>query len=274
MSDSNPQSAIRNPQSPQWVFVHGAGGNGDFWELVRAQFPGAWCPDLPGHANGRARRAGDAVPTAEAGRDSVTAYADWLMAAISAQDWPAVVLVGHSMGGAIAQTVALRRPAWLQGLVLSGTGARLRVAPELPALIEHDPAAAVDWVLDHGFATPPSAYRRAGVRRQLLRVPAAVTLGDYAACNGFDVMAEVTAGGITGPTVVLCGDADAMTPPKYSAWLAAHIAGAALGSVPDAGHLAPVEQPAAWTATVQRLRAGLTESGSGPSLAKAATAPA
>ena len=259
--------------SPQWVMVHGAGGSGDFWELVRSQFPGAWCPDLPGHAGGRARRADEPQPKAERGPDSVAAYADWLMAEISAQGWPAVVLVGHSMGGAIAQTVALRQPRWLQGLVLSGTGARLRFAPELPALIERDPAAAVDWVIDHGFATPPNAYRRAGVRRQLLRVPAAVTLGDYAACNGFDCMAEIAAGGIAGPTVVLCGDADTMTPPKYSAWLAAHIAGAALGSVPGAGHLAPVEQPLAWAATVQRLWAGLRESGAAPSSAEAAAAP-
>ena len=42
-----------------------------------------------------------------------------------------VVLNGHSMGGAITLMLALQRPDWLRGIVLTGTGARLRVSPQL-----------------------------------------------------------------------------------------------------------------------------------------------
>jgi pimeloyl-ACP methyl ester carboxylesterase len=250
MTNQNTQHATRNIQ---WVFVHGAGGSSAFWDLVRPAFPGAWCPDLPGHAAGRPRRANEPAPPDEPGRASIEEYADWLMAQVAAQGWPAVALVGHSMGGAIAQVVGLRRPPWLRALVLSGTGARLRVAPEFLELLERDPDAAVDWVIERNFATPPNGYRREGIRRQLARIPPAVRLADYRACNAFNVMAQVANRELHAPALVLCGAEDRQTPPKYSTYLAEHIRGAILAYVPDAGHFAPVEQPAAWAATVWQM---------------------
>src|SRR5207244_3712195 len=106
-----------------------------------------------------------------------------------------VVLNGHSMGGAIALTLALRRPAWLRAIVLTGTGARLRVLPRLLELLRTDYPAAVDLIVEQSFAPPPPGgltyaqrAQRNGTKRQLLRTPQAVTLGDYEACDRFDVM--------------------------------------------------------------------------------------
>lgn len=250
----------------QWVFVHGAGGSGDFWELVRPAFPAAWMVDLPGHAAGRARRAGVAPARPFAGPpiQSIEAYADWVMAEIAGRDWPAVVLVGHSMGGAIAQVVGLRRPVWLRGLVLSSTAARIAVSPERLRLAETDPPAAVDSLLDHGFAVPPGGYRREGIRRQLLRIPPAVLRGDYLACNAFDLTAQVRAGALLGPAVVLAGYADRVIPPAQSADLATHIPYAAFGMIAGAGHMIPLEQPAAWGETVWRLWAEVTATNPAP----------
>ncbi len=53
--------------------------------------------------------------------------------------------------------------------------------------------------------------------------------------------------GIRVPTLVLAGEADAMTPPALSAEIAAGIPGALLRLVPGAGHLPPLEQPVAVT---------------------------
>jgi pimeloyl-ACP methyl ester carboxylesterase len=249
-----PTEITRAPATrAQWVFVHGAAGSSSFWELVRPAFPGAWLVDLPGHAAGRARHNDPAPAAAEPILDSIDDVADWLMAEIAARQWDEVVLVGHSMGGAIAQVAALRRPAWLRGLVLSCTGPILPVPAELIDLVQQDYPAAVEWILAHSFATPPTGYRREGIRRQLLRIPPALTLADYRACNAFDIRAPLEQAPWSFPTLILCGEKDRMTSPAYSEFLMAHITGAQLAFIENAGHMAPVEQPAAWVAAVQRL---------------------
>ncbi len=44
-------------------------------------------------------------------------------------DLSGVTLIGHSLGGAVALSLALQRPEWLDRIILVGTGARLRVEP-------------------------------------------------------------------------------------------------------------------------------------------------
>jgi pimeloyl-ACP methyl ester carboxylesterase len=54
-------------------------------------------------------------------------------------------------------------------------------------------------------------------------------------------------GAITAPTLVIAGAADPATPPEHAGIIAAGIPGAHLEIVPDAAHLANVEQPEAVT---------------------------
>ncbi|HUS16350.1 MAG TPA: alpha/beta fold hydrolase [Chloroflexia bacterium] len=232
------------------MFVHGAGGSGDFWELVRPQFPGAWMVDLPGHAAGRTRRPGHVASLVEQPLESIDTMADWLMEQVAARSLTNVVLVGHSMGGGVVQAVAVRQPPWLRGLVLSSTGSQLPVPPTVLRLLEEDHGAAVDWLLEQAFASRPTGYRREGIRRQLLRVPAAVTRADYRACAGFDTRVLLVEGALSGPALVISGAEDRLTPPAASAYLLTHILVAHTAVIARAGHMAPVEQPAAWSEAV------------------------
>jgi pimeloyl-ACP methyl ester carboxylesterase len=77
-----------------------------------------------------------------------------------------------------------------------------------------------------------------------------VTLGDYQARVALVVSAALGGGGVPLTTPVISGSEDVTTPPKYSEYLANHIRHASLAWVGNAGHRAPLEQPASWNAAV------------------------
>ncbi|MDQ3706632.1 MAG: alpha/beta hydrolase [Chloroflexota bacterium] len=240
---------------PTLVFIHGAGSNAGFWHEQQAAFPGAHFLTLPGHFDPHTRQ------VAGEGMRSIGEYADWVEGYVSAAGLGRVVLNGHSMGGAIALTLALRKPDWLCGLVLTGTGARLRVDQQLLELLRGDYSAAIDFIIARSFADAgePLTYtqkaRLNGTRRQLQRTPQSVTLADYEACDHFDVMAGLD--GVAVPSMCIAGARDEMTPPRYSEYLAARIPGAWLLVVGDAGHMLPLEQSQQYNAALAEFTGSL-----------------
>jgi pimeloyl-ACP methyl ester carboxylesterase len=66
---------------------------------------------------------------------------------------------------------------------------------------------------------------------------------DLSACDTFDIMAQLAE--ITLPTLIVCGEADRLTPPKYSMYLQQHLSRSTLRILPDAGHYVMYEQPEA-----------------------------
>jgi len=167
-------------------------------------------------------------------------YARLVRAFIEARGLSAPVLAGHSMGGAIALACALSAPGALGGLVLLGTGARLRVLEAILEGILADFEATVEGIVGYAYspAAPPALAEEG--RRQLLACSPGVLRGDFLACDAFDVMERL--GGLSLPTLVLCGEDDLLTPPKYSRYLAARIPGARLRLIEGAGHMLMLER--------------------------------
>ncbi len=226
---------------PSLVLVHGAGGTHLHWPPDLRHLPDApvYALDLPGHGRSEGRA-----------RETIEAYSDVVYGFVKALDLPPVVVVGHSMGGAIAQDFALRHSDALRGLVLVATGARLRVANAILNGLREDYPATARLIGEWAHASRPGEMLDLYVQR-LLEIPAEVTYDDFVACNRFDLMDEIS--GITVPTLVLCGQEDRLTPPKYCSYLAANIPGAELVLVPAAGHMVMLEQPEEVTAAVERF---------------------
>ena len=219
---------------PPVVFIHGAGGTHQHWLYQVRDLPDApsYAVDLPGHGRSEG-----------AGRENVAAYGDWLVAFLDAAEVDRAVLVGHSLGGGIAQDVALRYPAKVAGLGLIATGARLRVAPAILDGLRQEPKATVQLICNYvyGPETPAEVARQG--RRQMEAIPPEVYIGDFVACNTFDVMTRLSE--IAVPTLTLCGTQDLMTPLKYSLYLRDHIQGATFHQVEGAGHMVMIERPEA-----------------------------
>ncbi len=218
---------------------HGAGENHLIWPVGLRRLPGAivYAIDLPGHGKSMG-----------AGRDSIAAYAAWLAAFASVLNLKRVVLVGHSMGGGIAQLFALNHPTHSAGLVLIATSAKLRVAPQLLTLTRDDFAAGVDLVVQWGWGPLATAEMKELGKQQLLATNPGVMLNDYRACDAFDVRERL--GEIHTPVLMIGGEADQMTPLKHVQFMAERLPRARLVSLPQTGHMAMLEAEAAVTAAV------------------------
>jgi pimeloyl-ACP methyl ester carboxylesterase len=227
---------------PPLLLIHGAGGTHMHWPAALRRLPG-WqvCAlDLPGHGK-----------SAGPGRNSIAAYCDVVYGFVNALGWARVVLAGHSMGGAIVQEFALRYPGRLAGIVLVGTGARLRVAPAILNGLHTDFAATArtiaDWVHDKNVS---EQLKRLYVQRTLEDDPQ-VMVDDFYACDQFDLRADVAR--IETPALVVCGVTDVMTPPRFSEHLAQSLPHAWLKLIPHAGHMVALEAPEEVTASVQEF---------------------
>jgi pimeloyl-ACP methyl ester carboxylesterase len=216
------------------VFVHGSGDSGAVWAPLIALLPHlrVVALDLPGH--------GALVDEPGPAEVSVADYVAFVRAEVDKLGATQPTLVGHSLGGAIALRLTLDTPELVGRLALVGSGARLRVAPAFLEAARAASPAGVPAITQLAFA---EQHADEAARYQAQRAPTAsgILYRDLAACNQFDAMGEVAR--ITQPTLLIVGEGDRMTPPKYSEYLAAQIPNAKLIVIPDAGHYAQIEQP-------------------------------
>lgn len=220
------------PSLPSLLCVHGSGGGGgEFGQLGEglAGVANTAAVDLPGHGD-----------TPGPGMQSVEDYTQWVADLLAAGP-VRPFLLGHSLGGAIALQMALTRPELISGLVLWGTGARLRVLPAILDGLAGDFVGAQPMLIDIAFAEDAPAGLKSEYARHFAGNEGKVVWGDYYSCDHFDVMDRL--GEISLPTIAVAGQQDRLTPPKYAEFMAGRIAGAELAVIPGAGHMIHVEQP-------------------------------
>ena len=216
------------------IFVHGAGGTRHKWRKLMAGLPegyGGLALDLPGHGES----GGEAM-------DSVEGYARAIIDGLQqAAPVRPLIWAGHSLGGAIVQTAALIAPDMVDGLVLLGTGGRLKVLPALLDNLQKGIFDADNLRLAYSPATPEDLVR--AELEQDAKTPAAVVYKDFLACDSFDILDRLE--NICQPTQLIVGDDDVFTPVKYSEALLKKLPQARMTIIAQAGHTAALEQPEA-----------------------------
>jgi 3-oxoadipate enol-lactonase len=217
------------------LFVHAAGANGNTWHRQLTAFGEGHSPlafDFPGHG-----RSGGTESL-----KSVDAYRDCLGAFMDALRVRPCVLVGRSMGGAIATAYALAHPERVRALVLVATAAHF----ELPQATLDTWKNVMLGRAQQPFTTEAfSPKTDFAVMREMwmeqVKTDPRVRYFDLVACNQFDATARL--GSITTPSLIVVGRDDGITPPAQAEALHQGIKGSKLVAINDAGHAVPNEKP-------------------------------
>jgi len=239
------------------VLLHGFPLDRTMWEYQTTTLGSLYrviAPDLRGHGE---TAAPEGIYPIEDMAEDVIELLDALKIA------EPIVLGGLSMGGYVALAIAVKHPKRLRGLMLMDTRAgadsfeasqgREALARRVEAEGSAEPA--VSAMLPRLFSEWSRQNRAdivARVHERMLRTPARAVAG---ALRGMAARPDRTGdlGRIAVPTLVLVGADDALTPPSEAKAMAEAIPNARLVEIPDAGHLAPLENPTAANAAILKF---------------------
>lgn len=253
---------IDGPETaPPLVLLHAIATHADLWAPQVA----AWSSqfrvvriDLPGH--------GTSAAPAHPQEEGLHAYAVQVRRVLDHLGIERAGIVGLSLGGMVAQAVALAFPERTAALVLAHTGARTAPAVRelwtrrLAQFDEEGLDAQVGSTLERWF-TRDFAQRSPLTLEWVARQIRATSPEGYAAAiraiQGLDHAARL--GEIRVPTLVVAGREDTAVPPTVGAELAAAVPGARFLVLEDAAHLSSVEQPVAFTESVGAFLMGAVQ---------------
>jgi non-heme chloroperoxidase len=226
------------PGAPSYLLIHGWAVSGAVWDPILERWPDAagrvLVPDQRGTGYSDKPRTGY----------TLDAYAGDMVALIDQLGLSDLVLVGHSMGGTIAQKVALERPAALRSLVL--------VSPVPASGVPFDDGQiayfrslggtreGAEQVLGMMMPTRPERFE------QMVRDVATVSMDAF--LGGFDAWRTASFGerlsALKVPTLVLGGTHEPpLTPEFLNAEVVSKIAGARFELLQGLGHYPQYEAP-------------------------------
>lgn len=237
---------------PALVLLHGIGSDASIWReqldhFGRTRRTIAW--NMPG--------VGDSPPLSPTTWDGL---GDSLERLLDAQGMGKVVLLGHSLGGFVAQKFAEARPERLAGLILSGTTAsfgkpdgewqqefvRRRLAPFQAGKTMRDIAPDIVRAVLGPKASPEAAERA---------VRSAMRVGDQAFQDAVRLIVTFDGrealGRLDVPVLLLAGEIDDNAPPGVMRKMADRIGNARIVEFPGLGHMANLEDPKAFNAAVE-----------------------
>ncbi len=180
------------------LFIHGAGNQGNVWKYTVKYLKGNYninTPDLPGHGKEKGLC------------KTIDEYAEWILGYIDNSKLSDVILIGHSMGGAI--TIKAAKDKRIAAVIIVGSGLKLPVNPKIINGLKNDIQNTIETVAKWSFSKEaPKDMVKSAVKMMLDNKD--IILNDFEACSkysGYDVAQTIEK-----PSVVMVGDKDVMTP--------------------------------------------------------------
>ncbi len=233
------------------VFLHGAGAGGcaDGWYYQRQHFPNSVAPTLPGQLEGT--RCPD-----------MARYMEWVRGWLWAQGLNRdLVLVGYTVGAAIALQYGLDYPEEVKGLVLMTVAARPKVrkqgAYEMRLRAMDDPKVyEEEWV---PFQRHAMKFVEPGLRERLIerhrQVGPLSQYHDLMTIDAFDVRDRIAT--LKPKLLLIRGIDDPGNPPEYEKEIHEAVPGSRYVRLSGAGHFPPTEKPDEVNALIEEFVAAL-----------------
>ncbi|MEO8531350.1 MAG: 3-oxoadipate enol-lactonase [Deltaproteobacteria bacterium] len=171
-----------------------------------------------------------------------------------------VVFVGVSIGGMIAQALAIKRLELVRGLVLANTATKIGTKAiweeRMATVAGHGLAGIVDQVMERWFS--PSFIKSGDHlewRERFLAMSVEGYLGCCSAISGTDLMTPTS--GLRLPTLAIAGSEDRSTPPDLVREFTQLIPGSNFRLIKGAGHLPPIDEPAEFAGALLGYLSGI-----------------
>jgi pimeloyl-ACP methyl ester carboxylesterase len=243
MSQNDPSA-----QHPPLVLIHGAGASHLSWPAELRRLPGytVYTVDLPGHGK-----------SAGIGQHTIEGYADKVIDFLGNMGIYHAVLIGHSMGGAIALQAAYQYPNQVYALGLLASGAYMNVPSELIENLSNATMmpVALEWLRTNLFSLSTPEKIMLKTMHLLEQARPGVLYGDWQACSRFDLRFSIAK--ISAPAWVVAGAEDKITPVPYANFLASHLKTVRMYVLPGADHMFILEQPQSLVVSLRRFLADL-----------------
>jgi pimeloyl-ACP methyl ester carboxylesterase len=141
----------------------------------------------------------------------------------------------------VAQELLIHHPEKFSAGILMHTGAKLKVMPMIFDIIQKDYRQYYELMLNFALARETDKNRMTDLLKDVVSGSPEVALKDFHACDSFDVIDQLQT--IVSPVLVVVGEEDNVTPPKYGELLSSRIRHARMIAIPQTGHVSVLEKP-------------------------------
>ncbi len=172
--------------------------------------------------------------------DTVDAYADAVGSFLDALELERALVVGHSMGAAIALTLAVEHHPRVAGIALIGGSSRLVVTDAILDGLQNHFEPTIDNIVKYSWFKNTGAFFKEKNRQRALDAGQEVVYNDFLACSRFNLSKRLDE--VEVPALVVASDNDRMVPLDASRKMAEAIDGATFVGLENCGHYQHIEQ--------------------------------